>query len=154
MPPVLVIRCFFCAVFRDAGIKKRGILRPAVYRPIKLFDFFRHQQRNIPCPAPVQPECLRRFPEQLCQFPRLQPGAVSNFAELFVGLAPSLSNPDLYQIRLSTTIGSARHLEAARLPLGYRRFAPAVINRIKAGVTTIAGERKFQLSGIFFGFFQ
>ena len=26
------------------------------------------------------------------------------------------SNPDLYQIRLSTTIGSARHLAAARLP--------------------------------------
>ena len=101
---------------RDAGIKKQGILLPAVYRPVKLFDLFRHQQRNIPRPATVQPECLGSLPQQLRQLSRLQPGAVRNFAEFFVGFAPSLSNPDLYQIRLSTTIGSARHLAAARLP--------------------------------------
>ena len=36
--PAPVIPVLFCAVFRDAGIKKRGFL-PAVYRPVKLFDF-------------------------------------------------------------------------------------------------------------------
>ena len=53
---------------RDAGIKKQGILLPAVYRPVKLFDLFRHQQRHIPRPATVQPECLGSLPQQLRQF--------------------------------------------------------------------------------------